>query len=111
MNANNSLRSLQHLGTIRSSNLCTEIIQYSSSTEIACCNLSSIALPKFVNDGTFDFKGLEQVTRFIVRALNNVIDLSPYPLDEMRRSNSRHRPMGKERTCVHVYAQWRKPES
>ena len=86
----------KNLGTIKSSNLCTEIIQYTSPEEVAVCNLASINLRYFVNgDGTaFDFEGLRQVTKVIVRNLNRVIDGNYYPVEEARTSNLRHRPVG-----------------
>ena len=83
-----------HLGTIKSSNLCTEIIQYSSPTETAVCNLASIALPKFVSDDEFDFDKFEKVVRQTVRNLNQVIDRNRYPTKETANSNMKHRPIG-----------------
>jgi ribonucleoside-diphosphate reductase alpha subunit len=84
----------QNLGTIKSSNLCTEIIEYSSSEETAVCNLASIALPAFVRGGAFDFKALQDTTRVAIRNLNRVIDINFYPTPETKRSNMRHRPVG-----------------
>jgi ribonucleoside-diphosphate reductase alpha subunit len=86
----------KNLGTIRSSNLCTEIIEYSSPDEIAVCNLASIALPRFVDSqkGTFDFQALHRVARIATRNLNHVIDINYYPVPEARKSNMRHRPIG-----------------
>ncbi len=85
----------QNLGTIRSSNLCTEIMEYTSSDEVAVCNLASISLSKFVKpDGTYDFEKLYQITRTVTRNLNKVIDINYYPIDEARNSNLRHRPIG-----------------
>lgn len=84
----------KNLGTIRSSNLCTEIIEYTAPDEIAVCNLASISLSKFVIDGTYDFKKLEEVTRVITRNLNRIIDINYYPVEEARKSNFRHRPIG-----------------
>jgi len=86
----------KNLGTIKSSNLCTEIMEYSSPTETAVCNLASIALPAFVSDDnkTFDFARLRQVTASVVKALNRVIDINFYPTPETERSNMRHRPIG-----------------
>lgn len=84
----------KNLGTIRSSNLCTEIIEYTSADEVAVCNLASISLPKFINDQTFDFQKLAEVTRVITRNLNRIIDINYYPIEEARRSNMRHRPIG-----------------
>jgi ribonucleoside-diphosphate reductase alpha subunit len=84
----------QNLGTIKSSNLCTEIIQYTSPDEVSVCNLSSIGLPKFVKDGKFDFIELFNVVKVITRNLNNIIDLNFYPVIEAERSNKKHRPIG-----------------
>ncbi|XP_071504655.1 ribonucleoside-diphosphate reductase large subunit-like [Diadema antillarum] len=85
----------QNLGTIKCSNLCTEIVEYSSPDEVAVCNLASIALPRFVlPDQKFDFKKLEEVTMVITRNLNKIIDINYYPIPEARRSNMRHRPIG-----------------
>merc|ERR1712137_752423 len=86
----------QNLGTIHCSNLCTEIIEYTDANEVAVCNLASIALPMFVNkvDGNFDFKELYTVTKVVTRNLNKVIDKNYYPIEEARRSNMRHRPIG-----------------
>jgi len=86
----------QNLGTIRCSNLCTEIVEYTSPDEVAVCNLASIALPAFVSeDGTtYDFQGLYRVTKVATRNLNKVIDRNYYPVKEAKRSNMRHRPVG-----------------
>ncbi|XP_071951513.1 ribonucleoside-diphosphate reductase large subunit-like isoform X1 [Antedon mediterranea] len=85
----------QNLGTIKCSNLCTEIVEYSSPDEVAVCNLASIALPRFVNnDRTFDFKKLADVTKVITRNLNKIIEVNYYPVPEARKSNMRHRPIG-----------------
>ncbi|KAI9362233.1 ribonucleoside-diphosphate reductase large chain [Pilaira anomala] len=85
----------QNLGTIKSSNLCTEIVQYSSPEEVAVCNLASIALPTFViNRETFDFQKLHQVVKVITRNLNKIIDVNYYPVVEAERSNKKHRPIG-----------------
>ncbi|XP_064607569.1 ribonucleoside-diphosphate reductase large subunit-like [Liolophura sinensis] len=85
----------QNLGTIKCSNLCTEIVEYSSPDEVAVCNLASIALNMFVKpDKTYDFGKLQQVTKVIVRNLNKIIDINYYPVPEARRSNMRHRPIG-----------------
>ena len=92
--AANSKSNQQNLGTIRSSNLCTEIIEFTSPTETAVCNLGSLALPRFVNDGKFDFTGLRKFTRILVRNLDIVIDKNFYPTPETRTSNKRHRPVG-----------------
>jgi len=86
----------QHLGTIRGSNLCTEIIQYSSPSEVAVCNLASIGLPTCVDASrrTFDFDMLASVTRVVTRNLNKNIDINLYPVPEAETSNLRHRPIG-----------------
>ena len=84
----------QHLGTIRCSNLCVEIIQYSSADETAVCNLASICLPAHVIDGVFDYKKLRRTTHTVVGNLNRVIDCNMYPVPEAERSNRRHRPIG-----------------
>ncbi|EJF54109.1 ribonucleoside-diphosphate reductase, alpha subunit [Saprospira grandis DSM 2844] len=85
----------KNLGVIRSSNLCTEIMEYSSPDEVAVCNLASIALSKFVTeDGQYDFQRLYEVTRIVTRNLNKVIDINYYPIQEAKNSNMRHRPVG-----------------
>ncbi|NLR57100.1 ribonucleoside-diphosphate reductase subunit alpha [Chitinophaga polysaccharea] len=84
----------QNLGTIKSSNLCTEIIEYTSSDEVAVCNLASLALPRFVIDGKFDHEKLYEVTYQATLNLNKIIDHNYYPVEEARRSNMRHRPVG-----------------
>jgi len=84
----------KNLGTIKSSNLCTEIMQYTSDKEIAVCNLASIALPKFVVDEKFDHKKLFEVTYQVTRNLNRIIDLNYYPVEEARYSNMKNRPIG-----------------
>jgi ribonucleoside-diphosphate reductase alpha chain len=84
----------KNIGTIKSSNLCTEIIEYSSPEEQAVCNLASIALPKYVVDGEFSHELLYEYTYQVVQNLNNVIDLNFYPTEETKRSNMRHRPVG-----------------
>jgi ribonucleoside-diphosphate reductase alpha chain len=84
----------QNLGTIRCSNLCTEIIEYTSPDEVAVCNLASIALPRFATDGAFDHKQLYKITYTVTRNLNRVIDNNFYPVEEARRSNMKHRPIG-----------------
>ncbi len=88
----------QNLGTIRSSNLCTEIIEYTAPDEVAVCNLASISLAKFVKVGRdkreFDFQKLYEITRVVTRNLNKVIDVNYYPVPEARNSNMRHRPVG-----------------
>jgi ribonucleoside-diphosphate reductase alpha chain len=84
----------KNLGTIKSSNLCTEIIEYSSPTEQAVCNLASLALPKYVKDGEFNHQLLYDNTYQVIKNLNNVIDLNFYPTEETKLSNLRHRPVG-----------------
>ena len=84
----------KNLGTIRSSNLCTEIMEYTSPDEVAVCNLASIALPMFVKNGEFDHKELFRVTKRVTKNLNRVIDRNYYPVPEARNSNFRHRPVG-----------------
>ena len=85
----------KNLGTIKSSNLCTEIIEYTAPDEVAVCNLASIALPKFVtDDGKFDHQKLYEITKVATRNLNKVIDVNYYPVEEARKSNMRHRPIG-----------------
>ncbi|MEL6974995.1 MAG: ribonucleoside-diphosphate reductase subunit alpha [Bacteroidota bacterium] len=84
----------KNLGTIRSSNLCTEILEYTSPDEIAVCNLASIALPMFVKNGAFDHKELFKVTKRVTKNLNRVIDRNYYPVKEAENSNMRHRPVG-----------------
>ncbi|AIX98768.1 ribonucleotide reductase large subunit [Vaccinia virus] len=84
----------QNLGTIKCSNLCTEIIQYADANEVAVCNLASVALNMFVIDGRFDFLKLKDVVKVIVRNLNKIIDINYYPIPEAKISNKRHRPIG-----------------
>ena len=84
----------QNLGTIKSSNLCTEIVEYTDSEEVAVCNLASIALPSFVNRGEFDFAELYRVVYQVTLNLNKIIDINCYPVPEAKRSNLRHRPIG-----------------
>ena len=84
----------KNLGTIRSSNLCTEILEYTSKDEIAVCNLASIALPMFVENGEFNHKELFNVTKRVTKNLNRVIDRNYYPVKEAENSNMRHRPIG-----------------
>jgi len=85
----------KNLGTIRSSNLCTEIMEYTSPDEVAVCNLASISLSKFVTaDGKYDFDRLYEITRIVTRNLNRVIDINYYPIEEAKNSNMRHRPIG-----------------
>jgi ribonucleoside-diphosphate reductase alpha chain len=92
--AANEKSNQKNLGTIKSSNLCTEIMQYTSEKEIAVCNLASIALPMFVKDGVFDHKKLYDVTYQVTRNLNRIIDLNYYPVEEARYSNMKNRPIG-----------------
>jgi ribonucleotide reductase alpha subunit len=95
----NSKSNQSNLGTIRSSNLCCEIVEYTSPDEVAVCNLASIALPKFIEYDKeekpfFNFKKLEEVTKTITRNLNKIIDINHYPVKEAENSNRRHRPIG-----------------
>lgn len=93
--AANKKSNQKNLGTIRSSNLCTEIMEYTSSDEVAVCNLASISLPKFVKeDKTYDFDQLFEITRIVTRNLNKIIDVNYYPIPEAENSNKRHRPIG-----------------
>jgi ribonucleoside-diphosphate reductase subunit M1 len=84
----------QNLGTIKCSNLCTEIVEYSAPDEVAVCNLASIALPTFIEHGEFNFQKLHDVTKVVAHNLNKIIDVNYYPVAEARRSNMRHRPIG-----------------
>lgn len=84
----------KNLGTIKSSNLCTEIIEYTAPDEVAVCNLASIALPKFVKEGKFDFQYLKEVSETVTKNLNKIIDLNYYPIPEAQKSNFSHRPIG-----------------
>lgn len=85
----------KNIGTIRSSNLCTEIMEYTDSNEVAVCNLASLALPRYVSEnGTFDFQKLYEVTKIVTRNLNKVIDGNYYPVEETKTSNFKHRPIG-----------------
>jgi ribonucleoside-diphosphate reductase alpha chain len=92
--AANAKSNQQNLGTIKSSNLCTEIIEYTAPDEVAVCNLASLALPRFVIDGVFDHKRLYDVTVVATKNLNRIIDNNYYPVEEARNSNMRHRPIG-----------------
>ncbi|MDX1904870.1 MAG: ribonucleoside-diphosphate reductase subunit alpha [Thermonemataceae bacterium] len=92
--AANQKSNQKNLGTIKSSNLCTEILEYTAPDEIAVCNLASIALPKFVNNGKFDHQKLYEVTKVVTKNLNKIIDINYYPVPEAERSNKRHRPIG-----------------
>lgn len=84
----------KNLGTIKSSNLCTEILEYTAPDEVAVCNLASISLPKFVINGKFDHQKLYDVTKVITKNLNKIIDVNYYPVPEAEKSNKRHRPIG-----------------
>jgi len=84
----------KNLGTIRSSNLCTEILEYTSPDEVAVCNLASIALPMFIKGNEFDHKELFKITKRVIKNLNTVIDRNYYPVKEAENSNMRHRPVG-----------------
>jgi len=84
----------QNLGTIRSSNLCCEVVEYTSPEETAVCTLASLALPKCMSGSTFNYSWLEKITRMAVRNLNAVLDVNTYPVPEAERSNKRHRPIG-----------------
>lgn len=90
----NAKSNQQHLGTIQSSNLCAEIVEYSSAEETAVCNLASIALPRFVQGDRFDFQKLLDIVREVVINLNGVIDVGTYPVKEAAYSNAKHRPIG-----------------
>ncbi|MBA3602555.1 MAG: ribonucleoside-diphosphate reductase subunit alpha [Parachlamydiaceae bacterium] len=90
----NSKSNQQNLGTIKSSNLCAEIVEYTSPDEIAVCNLASIALPRFIHDNKFDFKRLFEVSKVITKNLNRVIDGNSYPVGAAKHSNLMHRPIG-----------------
>ncbi|MDM1395746.1 ribonucleoside-diphosphate reductase subunit alpha [Myroides odoratimimus] len=92
--AANAKSNQKNLGVIRSSNLCTEIMEYTSPDEVAVCNLASISLPMFVEDGQFNHQFLFDVTKRITRNLNRVIDRNYYPVEEAYNSNMRHRPVG-----------------
>jgi ribonucleoside-diphosphate reductase alpha chain len=102
----------QNLGTIKSSNLCTEIFEYTSPDETAVCNLGSLALPRFIKDGAFDFAALRAYTAILTRNLNKVIDMNFYPTEKCKRSNLRHRPIGiGVQGLADVFAQLRLPWS
>jgi len=92
----NAKSNQQNLGTIRSSNLCTEIVEYSDKNETAVCNLASIALPMYVNQETkeFNYEELHKIVKIIVLNLNRIIDINFYPTEKAKRSNMRHRPIG-----------------
>jgi ribonucleoside-diphosphate reductase alpha subunit len=92
----NTKSNQKNLGTIKSSNLCTEIIEYTDKDETSVCNLASIALPKYVNEETrsFDYEKLHEITKVVTKNLNRVIDRNFYPVETARKSNMRHRPIG-----------------
>ena len=95
----NAKSNQKNLGTIKSSNLCTEIMEYTAPDEVAVCNLASIALTKFVEEGAdgfsrFDHQKLYEITKVVTRNLNKIIDLNYDPVPEAERSNKRHRPIG-----------------
>lgn len=94
--AANKKSNQKNLGTIKSSNLCTEIMEYTAPDEVAVCNLASVSLPKFVKEESkaFDFEKLHEVTRVVTRNLNKIIDVNYYPVKEAENSNMRHRPIG-----------------
>eukprot|EP00972_Heterocapsa_arctica_P032088 4728016-Heterocapsa_arctica.AAC.1 len=92
----NAKSNQQNLGTFKSSNLCTDIIEYTSPEEVAVCNLASIALPAFAGrEGKpYNFQGLYEVSKVATKNLNKVIDRNYYPVEEAKRSNMKHRPIG-----------------
>ena len=90
----NAKSNQQNLGTIMSSNLCTEIIEFSSPDETAVCNLASLSLPSFIHGGVFNYDELRAVVKVCIRNLNRVIDVNYYPTKEAKNSNMRHRPVG-----------------
>jgi len=92
--AANSKSNQQNLGTIKSSNLCTEIMEYTDANEVAVCNLASLALPRYIQNGVFDHNKLYEVTYQAAINLNKIIDNNYYPVEEARYSNLRHRPIG-----------------
>jgi ribonucleotide reductase alpha subunit len=94
--ASNDKSNQKNLGVIKSSNLCTEILEYSDKNETAVCNLASIALPAFVNETTkkFDYEKLHEVTKVVTNNLNKIIDINFYPTEKTRVSNFKHRPIG-----------------
>jgi ribonucleoside-diphosphate reductase alpha chain len=92
--AANKKSNQKNLGTIRSSNLCTEIMEYTSPDEVAVCNLASLSLPRYVINGKFDHQKLYEVTKVVTRNLNRIIDVNYYPVVEAKNSNMRHRPIG-----------------
>ena len=90
----NARSNQRNLGVLKGSNLCAEILEYTSKDEIAVCNLASLALPEYIRNSEFDFEELHNVTKVVTRNLNKVIDRNYYPVPEARRSNMRHRPIG-----------------
>ena len=92
--AANKKSNQKNLGTIKSSNLCAEVLIYSSPQEIGVCNLASICLPTYIEDGVFNFKKLHEITKVITKNLNKVIDKNFYPIEKARISNLKHRPIG-----------------
>lgn len=90
----NARSNQKNLGTLKGSNLCSEILEYTSNDEIAVCNLASLALPEYVRNDEFDFEELHRVTKVVTRNLNKVIDRNYYPVPEAKNSNMRHRPIG-----------------
>jgi len=92
--AANEKSNQKNIGTIRCSNLCTEIMEFTSPGEVAVCNLASIALPRYIEDGKFNFQKLKDYTKVITRNLNRVIDRNYYPVEQARFSNMKHRPIG-----------------
>ncbi len=90
----NNKSNQKHYGIIKSSNLCTEIVEYSDSKETAVCNLASLCLPSYISDGKFNFDLLGEKTQELVHNLNNIIDINDYPTPESRTSNMKHRPIG-----------------
>jgi ribonucleoside-diphosphate reductase alpha subunit len=106
----NRLSNHQHLGTIKSSNLCAEIIEYTSKDETSVCTLASICLPRFVTKNGFDYDKLEKITGLACRTLNKVIDKTSYPISEAKHSNLKHRPIGIGINGLHdVYQMMRLP--
>jgi ribonucleoside-diphosphate reductase alpha chain len=92
--AANKKSNQKNIGTIKSSNLCTEIMEYTAPDEVAVCNLASLSLPRYINNGKFDHQKLYEVTKIVTRNLNRIIDRNYYPVPEARNSNLRHRPIG-----------------
>ncbi|CAN8012654.1 unnamed protein product [Ixodes pacificus] len=90
----NSKSNQKNLGTIKCSNLCTEVVEYTAPDEVAVCNLASIALNRFVHEGSFDFQKLREVSQVITKNLNRIIDVNFYPIPEAEKSNKSHRPIG-----------------